>query len=122
MTLQEFENAVLNFILSSEAPDLLPQLKSIVVKERKISGLGLFTDFQAPEELVGNIDDNRMLGVMKFAVESRFMDGRIIELSGDLVRFVLLVDHGKISQLEMFQDGLNKKFPVEFSNLHLSSF
>lgn len=122
MTLAEFERSVVHFILSTEAPDLLQQAEQYSVKQRTSSGVGSFADFQLPDEIVKKLGDNRMLGTLAFAAEKHMEESLLPDLSGDYLRFVLLVDDGRISQLEMFQDGQSEMFPQEFSNLTLKYF
>lgn len=113
MKLSGFEDAALRYILTKEAPSLLCHMDNLSVSSREYTGVGVYINIEYIEIPASRFEVGKAtLGSGVFAV---------IGESNTDVGFLLYIDDGLISMLEIFCHG-NEDFPsniekYEFGNL-----
>ena len=97
MQLTELERLVLTRIAENEAPEYAAHIPLLVVIGREFTGAGFYTTFgyASPRE---HLPEKRTLGATLL--------GRFKELDPEEAGFVVYVDAGQITVLEMFAYGL----------------
>ena len=88
-----FEQNIISQILEKDAPDLLAQLSQLRVESREHTGVGTYVNFCYEGRINGLDGDDRTLGMHIFSDIKGIDHG---------AGFVLYVDTGLISMLEIF--------------------
>lgn len=107
MKLTDFELKAVRKIVEREAPSLSDALEKLSVSERQDSGVGKFVKFSMPE-LPPDSDSSLTLGGDLYADIDGMKFG---------VGFMLYVDRGFISELEVFSHG-NETIPDRIASFN----
>lgn len=110
MMLTEFETEAIRYILEHEAPTLLGQLTTIRAKSRSHAGSGYYLDLDYGDTLINDPSLNLTLGKSVY--------GDVVDMKWG-VGFMLFVDDGAISTLEVFSHA-HEELPASISKCTLS--
>lgn len=111
MTPTEFEIEAIRFILEHEEPDLLMNLPQIDVAFRSHNGSGYYVNFTCRDVASARTAGKRTLGKSVYGEVAGMKLG---------VGFMLFVDKGMISTLEIFSHG-GEDIPASVTQFELSS-
>lgn len=111
MMLTKFEKEAIQFILEHEEPDLLMNLPQLDVASRSHNGSGYYVNFTCR-----NVASARTAGKLTLG-KSVYGDVAGMKLG---VGFMLFVDKGMISTLEIFSHG-GEEIPASVTQFELSS-
>lgn len=111
MTLTEFEKEAIRFILEHEYPDLLTTFPQLDVASRSHNGSGRYVNFTPWEVTSAKAVGKLTLG--------KSVHGDVAGMNLG-VGFMLFVDKGMISTLEIFSHG-GEEIPASVTQFELSS-
>jgi hypothetical protein len=111
--INKFERAALEAILKTYAPEYEDHVQYLLVEKRENTGVGLYVDFSYRDNKLSFFSEKRTLGQTSESAVRAEIEG--LEHGAG---FVLYIDEGKITMLEVFCQGDNN-WPDEILNFSI---